>query len=66
MHRVESLMTGYADIGSPERAIGSMILELMPSRAETYHVFLKTIACSICEGFPARESNCLLSVLLLK
>jgi len=24
-----------------------MILELMPSRAETYHVFLKTIACSI-------------------
>jgi len=23
-----------------------MILELMPSRAETYHVFLKTIACS--------------------
>jgi len=22
-----------------------MILELMPSRAETYHVFLKTIAC---------------------
>jgi len=24
-----------------------MILELMPSRAETYHVFLKTIACSV-------------------
>jgi len=22
-----------------------MILELMPGRAETYHVFLKTIAC---------------------
>jgi len=26
-----------------------MILELMPSRAETYHVFLKTIACYTCE-----------------
>ena len=25
-----------------------MILELMPSFSETYHVFLKTIACSIC------------------
>jgi len=31
-----------------------MILELMPSRAETYHVFLKTIACYLFIFFAAK------------
>jgi len=34
-----------------------MILELMPSRAKTYHIFLKTIACYVT---PGHKYNCVI------
>jgi len=65
IHRVESFMMGYADIGSQQCSKGlirgtmsSAWFLLMPSRAETYHIFLKTITC-----FPFQPISVLLQFL---